>query len=122
MLFAYAQKPAEAEHRVGYVPTDLIDHEPLNRTDPFAVRAAHHRSFHSIAWYQRVRLVLGLRSRFCCRHNRLLGLLPNQRPARVPGSKLGTNAGKPTLRHGGHDVFDGSFDDATRRAVTQLSG
>ncbi len=54
VLLPHAEKTAEAEHCVGDVAADLVDHQALDGADLLSARAADRRAFHPIARDQAV--------------------------------------------------------------------
>src|SRR6478752_7277338 len=58
MVVAEAQKSAEAEHRVGHLAADLVDHHPFDRADLVAIGAIDRCSLDLVAADQPTHLVL----------------------------------------------------------------
>src|SRR5262249_49165526 len=56
MIFANAEKAAERHHRIGDLPADLVDHQPLDPADSAVVGAVDSGAFDPVAGDQRVSL------------------------------------------------------------------
>src|SRR5262245_11642339 len=57
VLLPHAEKATEAEHGIGDVAADLVDHQPLDGADLLAAGAADRRAFDPVARDQAVRLL-----------------------------------------------------------------
>src|SRR5206468_2632311 len=56
MLLSHAEESAEAEHRIGDIAAELVDHEALDGADLVAIGAADRGAFDPVTGDQAVRL------------------------------------------------------------------